>query len=247
LSFIAYLNGVPPSAWTIQNPDNLFTWEERNNITGSDGNPTLAAYVNNSNYLGYGEQDYLTTDMYDLTNLTNGVLNFDLAKTQYSATESDILYVSISTDCGDSFALVYGLHGLALSTIPNYNTTNNWTPQTANEWRTEQIDLSSYVGEQIIIRFQNLNSYGNSTYIDNVFIDGILATNDFDVSELSIYPNPTSREFTINLGNTAHNNINIVNSLGQQLKQYDSSVFNNNSQANFDVNGIKIPKKLLIK
>ena len=276
LSFIAYLNasspiflepfdvnGVPPSLWAIKNPDNLFTWEERNNIIGSDGNPTVAAYVNNSNYLGYGQQDYLTTDMYDLTNLTSGVLNFDLAKAQYSASESDILYVSISTDCGDSFALVYGLHGLALSTIPNYNTTNNWAPQAANEWRTEQIDLSSFAGEQIIIRFHNLNSHGNSTYIDNVFIDGILATKEFNASDLSIYPNPASQGFTIDLGNTAPDTIDviIVNSLGQQLKQYDSYIFNGNSQANFDisnfasglyfvtihVDGVEISKKLLIK
>ena len=276
LSFIAYLNassplflepfdvnGVPPSAWTIQNPDNQFTWEERANIIGSDGNPTLAAYVNNSNYLGISEQDYLTTDLYDLTNLTNGVLNFDLAKAQYSANESDVLFVGISTDCGDNFTLVYGLNGLALSTIPNYNTTNNWAPQAANEWRTEQIDLSAYAGQKIIIRFQNQNFHGNSTYIDNVFIDGVLAVTEFDASKLSMYPNPASQEFTINLGSNSPDDIDvlIVNSLGQQLNRFDSAVFNGSPQTNIDVssfasglyfvtiklNGNSITKKLLIK
>ncbi len=276
LTFIAYINalgpiffepfdtnGVPPNGWSIQNPDNSFTWEERTNVIGSDGNPTLAAYVNNSNYLGTNEEDFLTTDIYDLSGLTNGVLSFDLAKAQYSASASDILFVAISTDCGNSFTYVYGLTGLELSTIPDYNTTNNWAPQAANEWRTEQIDLNAYSGEQIIIRFVNLNKNGNSTYIDNVFTDGILATNEFDVSAVSLYPNPTSQEFTLNLGDNSSDNIDvsIVNSIGQQLKHYDQSAFNGSSKANFDVSSfasglyfitIKVDnlttvKKLLIK
>jgi hypothetical protein len=276
LSFVAYLNalnpifvepfdvnGVPPSGWSIQNPDSSYTWEERSNVIGSDGNPTLAAYVNNSNYVGIGEQDFLTTDIYDLTDLTNGLLSFDLAKAQFSAAASDVLFVAISTDCGDSFTFVYGLSGLGLSTIPDYNTTNNWAPQAANEWRTEQIDLSAYAGEQIIIRFVNQNNNGNSTYIDNIFTTGLLATNEFDASSLSLYPNPAAQEFTINLGNNSSDNIDvsIFNSLGQQLNQYDQSVFNGSPQASFDISsfasglyfitiqsdGITTTKKLLIK
>jgi hypothetical protein len=276
LPFVAYLeplspifletfevNGVPPSGWSIENSDNSYTWEERNNIIGSDGNPTKAVYVDNSNYTGFSAQDYLTTDLYDLTSLTNGVLNFDLAKAQYSAAASDILFVAISTDCGDTFTFVYGLNGLALSTLPDYNTTNNWAPAAASEWRTEQIDLSTYAGEQIIIRFINQNNNGNSTYIDNVFIDGLLDTNESNLSSLSMYPNPASQEFTINLGENRGDSIDVLiaNSLGQQLRQYDQSVFGGSSQANFSVSdfatglyfitvkvdGITTTKKLLIQ
>ena len=65
----------------------------------------------------------------------------------------------------------------------------------------------------------------------------ILASNEFDVSAVSLYPNPASQEFTLNLGDNSSNNINvsIVNNLGQQLKHYDQSAFNVSSQANFDV------------
>ena len=155
------------------------------------------------------------------------------------------------------------MSGLGLSTIPDYNTTNNWAPQAANEWRTEQIDLSAYAGEQIIIRFVNQNNNGNSTYIDNIFTTGLLATNEFDASSLSLYPNPAAQEFTINLGNNSSDNIDvsIFNSLGQQLNQYDQSVFNGSPQASFDISsfasglyfitiqsdGITTTKKLLIK
>jgi hypothetical protein len=90
-----------------------------------------------------------------------------------------------------------------------------------------------------------------------------LSTNEFDVSALSLYPNPASQEFTINLGDNSSDNIDvsIVNSLGQQLRRYDQSVFNGSSQASFDVSsfasglyfisiksdGITSTKKLLIK
>jgi hypothetical protein len=158
---------------------------------------------------------------------------------------------------------VYGLNGLALSTLPDYNTTNNWAPASASEWRTEQIDLSAYAGEQIIIRFINQTNNGNSTYIDNVFIDGLLDTNESNLSSLSMYPNPASQKFTINLGENRGDSIDVLiaNSLGQQLRQYDQSVFGGNSQATFSVSdfatglyfitvkveGVTTTKKLLIQ
>ncbi|MFT5982359.1 MAG: hypothetical protein ACI9RM_000789, partial [Ulvibacter sp.] len=85
----------------------------------------------------------------------------------------------------------------------------------------------------------------------------------FDASSLSLYPNPAAQEFTINLGDNSSDNIDvsIFNSLGQQLNQYDQSVFNDSSQASFDISsfasglyfitiksdGITTTKKLLIK
>jgi hypothetical protein len=91
----------------------------------------------------------------------------------------------------------------------------------------------------------------------------VLATNEFDASSLSLYPNPAAQEFTINLGDNSSDNIDvsIFNSLGQQLNQYDQSVFNDSSQASFDISsfasglyfitiksdGITTTKKLLIK
>jgi len=86
---------------------------------------------------------------------------------------------------------------------------------------------------------------------------------EFDASELSLYPNPASREFTINLGDNAYDNIDllIMNSLGQQLNRFDNAVFNGNSNTNIDVSnlatglyfviitldGNSITKKLLIE
>ena len=94
-------------------------------------------------------------------------------------------------------------------------------------------------------------------------MDGVLAANEFNISSLSLYPNPASQGFTLDLGDNSFNtiDISIINSLGQQLKQYDQSIFNGSSKASFDVSsfasglyfitiasdGISTTKKLLIK
>ena len=230
-------NGVPPNSWVIENADNSLTWEEKANIVGSDGSQTIAAYVNNYDYQVSGQQDGLLTDLYDLTNLiSDGYLSFDLAKAQHSAARSDVLFVAVSTDCGSNFSIMYGLNGLALSTLPTYNTTPNWEPTAASEWRTEEIDISAYAGEQVIFKFINSTDNGNSTFIDNIEIDGILAVSDVDLQNIAMYPNPTSEAVTIEFGaNTDRiSNITINNSLGQQIGQFGASQIND-SKATIDV------------
>ena len=56
---------------------------------------------------------------------------------------SDTLIVAYSTDCGQSFYLLYKKGGLDLDTKGNGYISNNagFSP-TSNEWRTETIDLS---------------------------------------------------------------------------------------------------------
>lgn len=232
-------NGVPPSGWIIENPDMDITWEEKQNIVGSDGNSTKAAYMNNYDYIAIDESDALLTDIYDLSNMPNGGnLVFDLAKAQYSPTFSDVLYVGVSTDCGESFSLIYGKSGLELSTIPDYDTTPNWEPTSGDHWRSEQIDISAYAGENVVFKFINLNKNGNSTFIDNVFIDGLLSSPSFiSLDNIELAPNPADEAFTLYFGAITTENavISIFNSLGQQVAMYSSSIFNGGSNAEITV------------
>ncbi len=254
MSFGAYVNavvllspetfedsGVPPAHWALENPDTDLTWEEKTGITGVDGNSTKAAYMNNYDYNGIDQNDALVTDLYDLSELANnGTLKFDLAKAQYSGTFSDILFVSISTDCGETFTIIYGKTGLELSTLPSYNTTPNWEPTAADQWRTEEIDLSAYVGEQVIFKFINVSKNGNSTFIDNVFIDGLLSTETFELDQIVMAPNPAQEQVAINFGgmDTSNARISIYNNLGQLINTYGPSVFVESSKAVIDVSNL---------
>ena len=248
LDFVAYVstadelfepfdvNGVPPVGWVIENSDTDITWEAATNITGVDGNPTTTAFLDNYNYYNTSQEDAIVTDIYDLTSITAASLQFDVAKAQRSANASDVLYVGVSTDCGNTFTLFYGQGGLDLSTIPDYYNTGAWTPASADEWRTEDIDISSFAGEYAIFRFVLDNNNGNSTFIDNIKIPELLNTTSFNVLEVSLSPNPATQEFQISLGTIIPDSlsVSIANNLGQQVATYDASIFYGNT-ATIDV------------
>ena len=142
-------------------------------------------------------------------------LTFDLAKAQYSASYNDVLKVDISTDCGVTFTTIYEKDGLELSTIPDYNT-SNWTPTSADEWRTEEIDLTPYEGEIVIFNFVNITGYSNSTYIDNINVfAGSLGISDNELTGISLYPNPSSEKVNISFNATNGNTyqIKIINDI----------------------------------
>jgi hypothetical protein len=219
-------NGFPPNGWTLLNPDGGLTWEQRNGVIGSNGSASTTAYINNFVYNASGEEDTFQTEIFDLTFATSAALTFDLAKAQYSAGFSDGLRVEISTDCGLSYSSVYFKEGLNLSTLSGYNT-SNWTPNSAANWRTEEIDLSDYLGEFVLFRFVNINGYGNSTFIDNINIEGVLSTESFQAGEIMMYPNPASNAVFIQFYNnsSADAEIKINNALGQLV--YNSNVLLN--------------------
>ena len=202
------------------------------------------------------------TEIFNLTSATSGVLAFDLAKAQYSSSLFDAMRVEASIDCGATYTVVYDKTDLDLSTVSGY-VTSNWTPASANDWRNEQIDLSAFLGENVMFRFVNINGYGNSTFVDNINVAGILGISEnLLASTISLYPNPANNQVNITVNDNAYDSIRIqvVNSLGQKLQSTESNGQSTNNFSldvsslaaglyfiNVEVDGIKISKKLLVK
>ena len=234
-------NGFPPPSWTIQNPDDAITWIERTGIIGSNGNPTTVAYVNNYSYNAAGQEDSFVTEIFDLSNATVPSLTFDLAKAQYSTSYTDSMRVEISTDCGTTFSAIYNKTGLDLATV-GYQT-SAWTPNSANQWRNEEIDLSPYEGEQVQFKFVNITGYGNSTFIDNINVSAqVLNQKDVVLKNSTLFPNPATNKVTLSLLQPFTNDIYVVvyNSLGQKLSQFNKKDFiNNNTILEMDVSQYK--------
>lgn len=205
----------PPESWTVVNEgDDNVTWAEITNIIGLDGLSTVS-WMNNFNYNGQGALDILETPIYDL-NLANATLSFDIAKAQFSDTRSDGLRVEISADCGETYTTLLEQSGTELSTLPDF-VTFNWGPSNSSQWRTEQIDISSFVGQSVIIRFVNISGNGNNTFIDNIRVEDLLSVSDNILEDISIFPNPADAQLNISLPNTLLGDVNlrITNSLGQ--------------------------------
>ena len=159
---------MPPANWSIVNSDNGTTWST-SVVTGSNGTQTTASFMDNFNYNAAGQEDDLVTLPIDLSTYGSPELTFDVAYAIYSTTFADGLEVEVSSDCGVTYGnVVYSKSGLTLATAGI--STSFYAPADASEWRNETVDLSSFAGSTITIKFININGYGNSLYIDNINI-----------------------------------------------------------------------------
>jgi hypothetical protein len=216
-----------PTLWTVINPDSDNTWE-LDNVVSASGTNSNVAKLSHVNYSGAtGEEDILETEIFDM-NGTIGVLTFDLAKAQYSATYEDGLRVEVSSDCGATFQTIYQKTGTALATVSNQ--TSNWSPTAASNWRNESIDLAAYVPNNLIFRFIAENGYGNNTYIDNINITSNVGLDEISGVDFHIFPNPTSSMVTFRVPKVLPNDatITLTNQVGQTLQVLTEDMLSNN-------------------
>lgn len=230
------VNPVLPEGWVLDNPDGARTWVGRSNIVGSDGSSTTAAFVDGANYTTRGQLDSFTTEYFDLNFNGTAELKFDLAKAQWSAAYNDGLRVEVSVDCGATFTQIYFKDALDLATVPYTNAA--WVPNSAANWRQEIVDLTPYVGNDILLRFVNINDYSNSTFVDNIAVEKTLSVGENALDRaISMYPNPAKSNVDIIINSTIGNTyeIELLNSLGQTISKIEETRFNARAQQNLDV------------
>lgn len=163
----------PPSGWSILNPDASYTWERRTGITGATGVATNANYINNYTYNAPGQEDYLVSYTVDLQSASTAQLTFDVSYARYGVGFEDGLRVDVSTDCGLTWTPTgYLKVGLTLATAGTV--TSLFTPTSAAQWRKDTINFTPWVGNKVLVRFTNINDYGNSLYIDNVSMTSVV-------------------------------------------------------------------------
>lgn len=157
----------PPLAWAIDNTNGSYTWERRTGIVGATGATTAAAYINNYSYNAPGAQDMLSSYVVSYTSGGSPFLTFDVSYARYSTTYFDGLRVDVSTDCGATWAPSgYFKSDLVLATAGTV--TAVFTPTLASQWRKDTVNLSPWAGMNVMVRFVNINGYGNSLFIDNI-------------------------------------------------------------------------------
>jgi len=155
-----------PSNWGLVNPDNADTWQFRTGA-GPSGTSTGMAWMNFFSYNAAGQLDDLISPVIDLTTgVSSPLLTFDVAYAQYSTSLFDGLRIEISSDCGATYQpSAYFKQGVQLATAGTL--TSTFTPTSAAQWRTDSLDLSSFVGSRIRIKFVGINGYGNNLYLTN--------------------------------------------------------------------------------
>ena len=64
-----------------------------------------------------------------------------------------------------------------------------WAPTLAEHWRTEIIDLSEFIGNEIALRFVNICGFGNNLYLDNIIV---YEYNTYPQASFSVFPDVES-------------------------------------------------------
>ena len=139
----------------------------------------------------------MITPKIDLTSALDAELHFDYAYAKYGGTYEDGLRIDISTDCWTTYDSIWHAFGDSLSTVPNTNSW--WEPAVCADWAVNFIvDISSYIGQNVEVRFVGLNGWGNNFYMDNINITGQLnGLQENGIVDVSIYPNPSKGTFIV--------------------------------------------------
>ncbi len=216
-----------PTGWTLDNPEGDAAWQVVTTIAHSGTN---AIGFDNCDGNGAGVdmtgfKDRFITAAYDFTNTTSTAsLSFDLAYAVLKYKNqmlSDSLAIYSSTDCGTTWNQLYLKGGTDLSNITTQESC--WMP-TANDWRTEIINLGMLAGKpNVMFAFENRSNWGEWIYIDNINITAVTGIQEINpLTSFGIYPNPASTEFTIEgSGATEKIHYTVYNVLGLELKAGD--------------------------
>lgn len=181
-----------PQGWT-QEASGTIAWSYNNSV-GGFGLSTNCMTVNNFIIAQSGAYaDMIASVNMSNVNPNDAVLTFDVAYALYDNDHQDALQVLVATDCSinTSNTIVYNKVGQQLATAPP--TLILFEP-TATQWRTESVDLSSFIGNQnVFIKFRNINQFGNALYVDNIKLGNTtLNTSNFNFNTPFVYPNPSS-------------------------------------------------------
>ncbi|MDP4283430.1 MAG: T9SS type A sorting domain-containing protein [Bacteroidota bacterium] len=166
-------NTFPPTGWQIWNPNTNNTWA----YSSSSGYSLAgAATVQNFSYNGVGQLDDLISPPIDLGSADSSVLSFRVANAVYDTVDVstwDGLEVYVSGDGGVTYHLAYKKSGDQLKTLSAAQTSAFAAfPSSPGNWRLENINLTPFIipGKKVIVKFRNINGYGNNTYIDDVTV-----------------------------------------------------------------------------
>lgn len=182
------------------------------NWTRATANTGCIRYNNYS--IAAGKKGEVFIAPVNLSSIGNKTMTFDVAYRQYQS-ENDKLEVFVSTDCGSTWNSVYSKQGSTLAT--GAATTSSFTP-TANDWRNESVDLTTYgTSNKVHVKFVATSQYGNNLYVDNINI-GTASVELVDAIEMQVYPNPATETVNVKFeGKGGDYQINITDLSGRQV------------------------------
>lgn len=227
---ITFKDGTTPKGVGYEIPEGLDFVISATNGSG-DGNGAiripLVAGMNPT-----GKPARIMMGKFNVKTFNIPALTFDYAYSDGSRNGTPpTVSVEISHDCGDSWQTI--------NTITCQPTGNPTDPKyyylpTPTEYKFASTSLVGFSLKKSILRLSLApGTNGNSLYIDNIrIVDVTTSIEDESISSLSVYPNPTTSNTTLNFNNVKTQNvaISIVNQVGQVVSTVQSKTMTEGNQ-----------------
>jgi len=237
----------PPVNWVQYLAGDIYSPWAADSTNKKTGIASMGAFNSALIFDNIGRKEDLASPLLDLTTVAHPQLSFDVAYNYHhyappaftiDTAFADTLEVLISTDCGDSYTLLYKKGGADLATFPSpiLNPTSigaDFISPGATHWTTETIDLSAYSGfDKAIVKFSYISALGGSINIDNVSFSGPLGTQEISTPAIDIYPNPAKDIVNINTGNERIGKVNVIDATGKTVMSLDNEKGNKSLSVN---------------
>jgi PKD repeat protein len=254
---------LPDQNWFVNNPDNGITWEISN--VGSDDNHSI--FINNMENTNR-RKDEIISSTYDLSNMPDINVSFNVAYAQRTSTTNDALNFYISNDCGETWLFRWRRSGVHLASASPTETP--FVPN-KDEWRNFLFTNipASYRVENFRFKFEFESQQGNNIYLDDIMIYDPATVNVNDIERntgFTVFPNPsddkvnvsfslpTSSEIKLSLMNVLGKEINLITDKNVQPGQHnliiDKTKLNLPAGIYFvtlSVGGVVTTKKLILR
>ena len=204
------------------------TWQRgtANSVINSGTNNVYASNLT-GNY-DDNRKAFLVSECYDFTQMVNPMMTFKMA---HDLEENwDILYLQYTTD--------NGAHWYRLGEMASNWYNSDRTPETTGndcnnciggQWTGTNTTLTEYSYSlypflgfpNVIFRFvfhSDGNVTGAGVIVDDFLISGTnLATTNFELDKLAIYPNPSNGIFNISAGNISIDSVDLFDMTGKKI------------------------------
>lgn len=183
------------TGWQIENPDNGNEWTTK--FPGGFGESSQSIFLKNNGSFDAtdsADKDYdiLVLPFLDLKNVSNPLLEFDLAYALPTSRKADSVVISYNVGCTDIWIPLKTIDDSEL--ITSGQITDNFIP-VSSEWKRIKVDISDLKGVTLLrVRVECYSKGGGTIYLDNVNI--IQTSPDLLVST---YPNPAKERFAISV------------------------------------------------
>jgi hypothetical protein len=208
---------IPNNDWTVINPQsNAWTVSNTAFFTGANSVRLTNTTANSS------QIDEFFGPSINLVSIPSPIFTFKVAFAQRTTSNADRLRVLVSTDCGRTWVPRLAKSGTNLKTV---NPTNvSFVPNSQSQWRTETINLASYVNStNVRIKFEFTSDGGNNIYIDDINILGASSINDEfeNAVAMTLFPNPTDANSTVsfNVLQTGKISLQITDMIGRMVDE----------------------------